>query len=117
MGKFQRNIPINSEPRGQHRIWTGLAEGHIPDEWGTGWIGFSPDQAQKFMYVMYEHNEQVNVVDRASGRILSSFGRAGHQVGEFTHGHILAVDSKGNIYVAETGWGERVQKFKVVSSQ
>jgi sugar lactone lactonase YvrE len=24
----------------------------------------------------------------------------------------LAVDSKGNIYVAETDWGRRVQKFK-----
>jgi hypothetical protein len=27
----------------------------------------------------------------------------------------MAVDSKGNLYVAETDWGERVQKFKPVS--
>jgi hypothetical protein len=26
-------------------------------------------------------------------------------IGEFTHGHALAVDSKGNVYVAETDWG------------
>jgi hypothetical protein len=43
--------------------------------------------------------------------MLSSFGRPGHQAGDFTHGHTLAVDSQGNIYVAETGDGRRVQKF------
>ncbi|MGA2292177.1 hypothetical protein [Bradyrhizobium sp.] len=56
-----------------------------------------------------------DILDRASGEILSSFGRAGHQLGEFTHVHTLAVDSKGNVYVAETDWGRRVQKFKPVS--
>ena len=29
----------------------------------------------------------------------------------------LAVDSKGNIYVAETNFGRRVQKFKLVDDQ
>jgi hypothetical protein len=48
--------------------------------------------------------------------MLSSFGRPGHQVGEFTHCHTMAVDSKGNIYVAETGFGRRVQKFKIMDS-
>jgi hypothetical protein len=57
----------------------------------------------------------VKILDRASGEILSSFGRPGHQVGEFTHAHTLAVDSKGNVYVAETDWGRRVQKFRPVS--
>jgi hypothetical protein len=28
--------------------------------------------------------------------------------------HTLAVDSKGDVYVAETDWGRRVQKFKLV---
>jgi hypothetical protein len=52
--------------------------------------------------------------DRASGEVLSSFGRPGHQIGEFTHAHTLAVDSRGNVYVAETNWGRRVQKFEPV---
>ena len=39
---------------------------------------------------------------------------AGHQIGNFTHGHTIAVDSKGSIYVAETDWGRRIQKFKIV---
>jgi hypothetical protein len=40
-----------------------------------------------------------------------SFGRPGHQLGTFTHGHALAVDSQGNLYVAETDTGRRIQKF------
>jgi len=42
-------------------------------------------------------------------------GRPGHQAGNFTHGHTLAVDSKGNVYLAETDWGRRIQKFKIVN--
>jgi hypothetical protein len=39
MGNFQNNIWIK---RGNS----------LPDSWGTtGWIGFSPDREQKYMYV------------------------------------------------------------------
>jgi hypothetical protein len=55
------------------------------------------------MYVVNEDQEQIEILDRASGQVLSSFGRVGHQVGEFMHAHSLAVDSKGNIYVREGG--------------
>jgi DNA-binding beta-propeller fold protein YncE len=102
-GTFERNISIPN------------ASGKLPDKRGTAWwVAFSPDREQKFMYVMNGGTEQVHVLDHASGKILSSFGRPGHQAGNFTHGHTLAVDSKGNVYVAETDWGRRVQKFKVV---
>jgi hypothetical protein len=56
-------------------------------------------------------------VDRASGRVLESFGRPGHQVGEFMHAHTMALDSKGNIYVGESVDGRRVQKFKLMGSR
>ncbi len=103
MGTFKKNIWIK---RGRP----------FPDEWGTTWwIGFSPDRDQKYMYLADGADEQVKVLDRASGEVLSSFGRPGHQVGEFDHGHTLAVDSKGNVYVAETDWGRRVQRFKPVN--
>ena len=39
------------------------------------------------------------------------------ELANFTHGHTLALDSKGNLYVAETNWGRRVQKFKIVDGQ
>jgi len=103
-GNFQRNIWIT--PSGPTAL---------PDKRGTAWwVGFSPDREQKYMYVMNGGKERVEILDHASGKILGSFGRPGHQAGNFTHGHTLAVDSKGNIYVAETDWGRRVQKFKIV---
>jgi hypothetical protein len=101
MGNFKNNIWIK---RGRA----------LSDAWGTAWwMRFSSDREQKYMYVADGGDEQVKILDRA-GEILSSFGRAGHQLGEFTHAHTLAVDSKGNVYVAETDWGRRVQKFRPV---
>lgn len=103
MGNFKKNIWIK---RGRS----------LPDNWGTTWwIGFSPDHEQKYIYVADGGDEQVKILDRNSGEVLSGFGRPGHQIGEFDHGHTLAVDSKGNIYVAETDWGRRVQRFKPVN--
>ena len=78
-------------------------------------VEFSRDPSQKFMYVINEIDEQIDVVDRVSGRVLDSFGRPGHQVGEFMHAHTMALDSKGNIYVGESVDGRRVQKFKLVA--
>jgi DNA-binding beta-propeller fold protein YncE len=75
---------------------------------------FSSDREQKYMYVADGGDEQVKILDRATGEILSTFGRPGHQLGEFTHAHTLAVESERNVYVAETDWGRRVQKFKPV---
>lgn len=47
--------------------------------------------------------------------ILSTFGRgAGHFLGQFTYAHGIAIDSKSNVYIAETDEGKRVQKFKIV---
>jgi DNA-binding beta-propeller fold protein YncE len=102
MGNFRKNIWIK---RGRS----------LPDIWGTTWwIRFSLDREQKYIFVADGGDEEVKLLDRASGTVLSSFGRPGHQLGEFTHAHTLAVDSKGNVYVAETDWGRRVQRFKPV---
>jgi DNA-binding beta-propeller fold protein YncE len=102
MGKFQRNI------------WMRNGTPTLPDPRGTvWWLEFSHDQ--KYLYVMNGRSERVEVLDPESGKILSTFGRPGHQVGNFTHGHTMAIDSKGNLYVAETDYGRRVQRFKPVN--
>lgn len=102
-GNFQRNI------------WIRTGTPTLPDMRGTAWWAeFSRDREQKHLYVMNGRNEQVHILDHASGEILSSFGRPGHQLGSFTHGHSLAVDSKGNIYVAETNYGRRIHRFRPV---
>jgi DNA-binding beta-propeller fold protein YncE len=103
MGNFQRNI------------WIRTGTPTLPDPRGTAWwVGFSRDPQQRFMYVMNGRNEQVHILDHASGTILSSFGRPGHQLGNFTHGHTLTTDRHGNVYVAETDTGRRIQKFRIV---
>ncbi|MEW6334009.1 MAG: hypothetical protein AB1558_07045 [Thermodesulfobacteriota bacterium] len=100
-GHFKRNI------------WIRTGTPTLPDPRGTAWwVSFSPDREQKYLYVMNGRNEEVHVLDHASGAILTSFGRPGHQLGQFTHGHTLAVDSRGHIYVAETNEGRRIQRFK-----
>ena len=102
-GTFVRNIPIPNK------------SGKLPDKRGTAWwVAFSPDKEQRYLYVMNGGTEQVHILDHKSGEILSSFGRPGHQIGNFTHGHTIAVDSQGSIYVAETDWGRRIQKFRLV---
>jgi DNA-binding beta-propeller fold protein YncE len=114
MGNFQKNIPVAFEPKSQ------LPAGPEHQSGGLGstlWIGFSRDAAQKYMYVVNQDNERIDILDRASGQALSSFGRVGHQAGEFTYAHFLAVDSKGNIYVTEVGTGKRIQKFKMLAGQ
>jgi DNA-binding beta-propeller fold protein YncE len=102
-GTFVRNIPIPNK------------SGKLPDKRGTAWwVAFSPDKEQRYLYMMNGGTEQVHILDHKSGAILSSFGRPGHQIGNFTHGHTIAVDSQGSIYVAETDWGRRIQKFRLV---
>lgn len=83
---------------------------------GTAWwVTFSPDEEQRYLYVMNGAEEKLHILDHASGKTLSTFGRPGHQPGDFTHGHTIATDSAGNLYVAETNYGRRVQRFNLVS--
>jgi DNA-binding beta-propeller fold protein YncE len=73
-------------------------------------IAFSPDPAQKYIFVINQDNATVDIVERVSGKKLGSFGRAGSFPGEFNQAHGIAVDSKGDIYIAENR-GRRVHKF------
>lgn len=75
-------------------------------------IAFSPDPEQRFMYVA-DFNSQVVVVDRQTLQILDRFGSEGEAPGQFQGIHHLATDSDGNVYVAESNPGSRVQKFVV----
>ena len=116
MGNFKKDMPFS------YKVYTPIpasAAGAQRDAMLVGScssVEFSNDRSQKFMFVINEIDEEIEVVDRASGRVLSGFGRPGHQVGEFMHAHTMAVDSKGNLYVGESVDGRRVQKFKMVGS-
>lgn len=110
MGNFQKNIPVEWE----HRSPMPSGPGHESGALGSAVsVEFSRDPGQKYMYVANQDNEQIDVFDRAGGRLLSSFGRVGRYPGQFTYIHFLAADSKGNLYVSEVGTGKRIQKFRL----
>jgi DNA-binding beta-propeller fold protein YncE len=80
-------------------------------------IAFSPDKAQKYLYMIDGMNGEVRILDRASKNVLAKFGRVGRQAGEFTALHNIAVDHQGNIYTAEVQTGARIQRFRRIDPQ
>ena len=74
-------------------------------------VGFSPDAAQRYLYLADAGSGKVRIYDRASLTEVSSVGRIGRYAGQFIFLHALAVDSRGDLYTAEVGTGRRVQKF------
>src|SRR5262245_35692911 len=80
---------------------------------GSVWdIAFSKDPQQRFMYLVDGANGQIHTIAREDGKLLTQWGRHGRQPGQFKWVHNIAIDSKGNLYTSEVGWGRRTQKFK-----
>jgi DNA-binding beta-propeller fold protein YncE len=80
-------------------------------------IAFSPDKAQKFIYMIDGANGEVRIVDHASKEVVGRFGRIGRQAGQFTALHNVTVDHQGNIYTAEVNTGQRIQRFRRLDAQ
>jgi hypothetical protein len=79
---------------------------------GSAWdLVFTNDRAQSFMLEADGGNEQMHVMDRVLGGIVSSFGQPGLFAGQFTFLHSVALDSNGNLYTGETINGRRIQKW------
>jgi len=108
MGNFKKNIEVPWRP------YTTPADGKRTETGGSAVaLDFSPDSNQRLLYVINQNNSQIEIIDRQSGKILSSFGRPGRFPGQFDQPHGIAVDSKGNVYVAENR-GKRIHKLKIV---
>jgi hypothetical protein len=73
-------------------------------------LALSPDPQQQFLYV--GGGKEIVIVDRKSLAIVGSIQGAGMLGG----GHQIAVDSKGNIYVAATNRGMQKLAFKGMST-
>jgi SAM-dependent methyltransferase len=78
-------------------------------------VEFSRDPTQRFIDVVNQNQREVDILNRATGEVVSTIG---HGTGLFFPGQLFdairdAVDSKGNVYVAEDE-GRRLQKFKAV---
>lgn len=83
---------------------------------GSVWdLVLSEDAGQKYLFMADGANGQVLTLERATGKVLSAFGRSGRMAGEFKWVHNIAIDSKGNLYTSEVGTGRRAQKFARVN--
>jgi DNA-binding beta-propeller fold protein YncE len=72
-------------------------------------LALSPDDRQQFLYVS-GGDQHIRILNRETLQVVTTLGRLGHYPGQFYHLHVLAVDSKGNIYTGESS-GKRIQKF------
>ena len=74
-------------------------------------LEFSTDANQQYLYVVNQNSMTVEVLDRRTGEWITRFGGGpGRYPGQFELPHGIAVDTDGNVYVAEQE-GRRVQKF------
>jgi len=96
-------------------ISTKLADGQVG---GTPWdIAMSTDSQQTFIFLADGGNHRVHTLRRDTLEVVSSFGRRGRWAGQFESPHSIAIDSKGNLFVAETLDGRRAQKFAPVAAR
>jgi sugar lactone lactonase YvrE len=77
----------------------------------TGGVAFSPDKAQRLLFISDLTNNHIWFLNRADGKVLGQMGSMGENGGQWFGLHMIAVDSKGNIYTGEVFNGERVQRF------
>lgn len=64
-------------------------------------LGFSPDEAQTWLYVADGGSHVIVVLRRSDLEKVAEFGAPGVGAGQLGRPHNLAVDPSGNIYVAE----------------
>ena len=108
VGHFIKNIEAPWKP------YTPPPDGKPKESGGSAVaLDFSRDPAQRYLYLINQNNSQIEVLERETGKKLSSFGRVGRYPGEFDQAHGIAVDSKSNVYIAENR-GRKIQRFKPV---
>ena len=108
-GEFVRNISVGFSPMSDPARRASGARGTAVV------LDFSPDAEQRHIYVINQNSVMVDVLDRDTGEKLASFGTGpGRYPGQFELPHGIAVDSRGNVYVAEQE-GRRVQQFAPVT--
>jgi DNA-binding beta-propeller fold protein YncE len=118
---FSNDGLVYAADRNANRIHVTTKEGKFLKEFilapmtgvggATGGVAFSPDKQQKYLFISDLTNNHVWFLDRNDGKVVGQLGSMGETGGQFFGLHMIAVDSKGNIYTGEVFAGERVQRF------
>ncbi len=98
-GEFIKQFVYDSTTQGSGAVWD-----LVPSE----------DAAQRYLLIADGTNNEVRIVERATGEKIGSFGRPGRQAGDFHWVHNIAIDSEGSVYTSEVDTGKRAQRFRRV---
>jgi sugar lactone lactonase YvrE len=85
------------------------------DRGSAGGVAFSADRQQRHLFISDIQNNTIWILDRDDGKVLGRIGSPGNNGGQFHGLHMIATDSRGNIYTGEVQAGERVQRFVPLS--
>ena len=77
----------------------------------TGGVAFSNDRQQRFLIISDLTNNTIWFLNRQDGKVVGQMVSMGDSGGQAYGLHMIAIDSKGNIYTGEVQNGERVQRF------
>jgi hypothetical protein len=118
---FSNDGLVYAADRNANRIHVTTREGKFLKEFvlapttgeagATGGVAFSPDKAQKYLFISDLTNNHIWFLNRDDGKVVGQMGSMGENGGQWFGLHMIAVDSKGNIYTGEVFAGERVQRF------
>ena len=89
----------------------GTKRGETSDRGASGGVAFSPDKAQRYLYISDIKNNTIWFLNREDGKVVGRLGSMGESGGQFFGLHMIATDSRGYIYTGEVFAGERVQRF------
>jgi DNA-binding beta-propeller fold protein YncE len=81
------------------------------DRGAAGGVAFSPDKAQRYLYICDIKNNTIWFINRDDGKVAGRLGSMGESGGQFFGLHMIATDSRGYIYTGEVFAGQRVQRF------
>jgi hypothetical protein len=95
-GRFVKEFYLRTAALGNGSVWT---------------LTFSNDRQQKYLLVVDGEDNHIFIMRRSDGAVVSSFGHAGRNAGQFIEVHQIGMDSKGNIYTGEVITAKRLQKF------
>jgi hypothetical protein len=122
MGNYLKSIDIGNAPGATAGAQAAILKENTRacdiDFWPN--IDYLADKApasQKYIIDVDLANDNAWIVERTHGNIIGALGACGiapcpgHNAGHFSFSHTTASDSQGNVYVADTITGRRIQKF------